>query len=158
VPQHLLLEFDLEVYGDCHVLTYLTCFGFGGLYSLNSLSTANTCRGETDLGMNPVSKKEDAGLQALTPPTQTQNLSQRLVIEPSTDSSSYYNEIACLRFFGESSAPGCILTVLTIKIRIRYRKQVFNSTAPVSDTVMGMEAEMIPWPATEGWLSWRPIV
>lgn len=21
---------------------------------------------------------------------------------------------------------------------------------------MGVEAEMIPWPGTEGWLSWRP--
>lgn len=56
----------------------------------------------------------------------------------------------------ESSEPGCILTVLMIKIMIQYRRQAFNSKAPASNTVMGVEAEMIPWPGTEGWLSWRP--
>lgn len=86
VPQHFFLAFYLKVYGDRHILTYLICFGFEGLYSLDSLSTANTCRGETDLSMNLVSKTEDAGLQDITPPTQTQKLLQWLVIEPSTDS------------------------------------------------------------------------
>lgn len=55
-----------------------------------------------------------------------------------------------------SSEPGCILAVLMIEIKIPYRKQTSNSKAPASNTVMGMEAEMMPWPGTEGWLSWRP--
>lgn len=54
------------------------------------------------------------------------------------------------------SETGCTLNVLMIKIIIWYRKQTFNSKVAVSNTVMGMEAEMIPWPGTEGWLSWRP--
>lgn len=86
MPQHFLLAFDLKVYGYYHVLAYLICFGFDGLNSLGHLPAANTCGGESDLGMNAVSKKEDAGLQDLTLPTQNPKLSQWLLIEPSTDS------------------------------------------------------------------------
>lgn len=82
----LSLSMLLESIFGLHVLAHPICFGFNRLYSLDSLSTANTCRGETDLGMNPVYKNEYTGLQDLTPlSTQTQNLSQWHVTEPSTD-------------------------------------------------------------------------
>lgn len=67
MPQHFLLAFDLKVYGDCHVLTGLMGF------ILWMVNLQLTCRGETDLGMNPVSKKEDAGLQDLTHLRRPQN-------------------------------------------------------------------------------------
>lgn len=37
-----------------------------------------------------------------------------------------------------------------------HRKHALYCKMPVSNIVTGMEAEMIPWPGTEGWLSWRP--
>lgn len=55
-----------------------------------------------------------------------------------------------------SSEPGCTLTALMIEIKIPSRKQTSNSKAPATNAVVGMEAETMPWPGTEGWLSWRP--